>query len=279
MFSIFQMVGAAASARILSPDDGPAVEILNGDGGGPFVFACEHASNRIPRSLGSLGLTPAGLSSHIAWDPGALEVARHLSGIVDGPLVAPRISRLVFDCNRPPSAPDGIVEVSEDQPIPGNRGLAEAEVQARVAEVYEPFHDALREVLRARLDRRRPPMLVTIHSFTPVFLGRSREVELGVLYDLDTRLADALMKHAAAVTGLEVRRNDPYGPADGVTHTLKQHGIRNGLLNAMLEIRNDLIADEAASRRMADMLAELLGRVSDENGSPSASSHQRRGPK
>ncbi len=270
------MPGAVASPQILSPDDGPAVDVLNSDGRGPFVFACEHASNRIPRSLGSLGLTPDDLLSHIAWDPGALDVAKHLSEVFDSPLVAQRISRLVFDCNRSLRASDRIAEISEDQPIPGNQGLVDAEVTARIREVYEPFHDALRKVLRPRLARR-PPILVTIHSFTPVFLGRIRKVELGVLYDSDARLADQLMQHAGAVTGLEVRRNEPYGPADGVTYTLKEHGIGNGLLNVMLEIRNDLIQDEPASSRMADVLAQLLRTTLEAGGLQPSSGHHRTG--
>lgn len=268
------MLRAAVSPRILSHDDGPAVEVLNGDGAGRFVFACEHASNRIPRSLGSLGLTPARALSHIAWDPGALDVARKLSEAFDAPLVAQRISRLVFDCNRSPSAPDGIAELGEGQPIPGNQGLTGAEIEARVDEIYRPFHQALREVLQIRMARRPQPILVTIHSFTPVYLGRAREVELGVLYDADVRLADAIMRHARPVTGLEVRHNEPYGPADGVTHTLQEHGIRNGLLNLMLEIRNDLIADDAASRRMADVLAQLLRTTLEAGGlEPSSRDH------
>jgi len=255
---MFRMTAVASPPRILRPDDRSVVEVVNPMGAGPFVFACEHASNRIPRAMGSLGLTPAALRSHIAWDPGALDVAMRLSDTFDAPLVVQHISRLVFDCNRAPLATKGIAEQSENQPIPANRDLSEAEVAARIQEVYQPFHDALRELLRLRLAKASPTILLTIHSFTPQYLGQTRRVELGVIHDADSSWADQLLRHGSEVTGLKVRRNEPYGPADEVTHTLQQHGVRNKLPNAMLEIRNDLIRDEPSARQVAGLIANLL---------------------
>lgn len=121
-----------------------------------------------------------------------------------------------------------------------------------------PFRDRIIQTLNARIDSKRDPILVTIHSFTPVFAGRRRDLDLGILHDSNDRLADVLLEIAARDLDLAVRRNQPYGPQDGVTHTLAVHAIPQGLLNVMLEIRNDLVADPTSQRVMAERLAGCL---------------------
>ena len=221
-----------------------------------MLLVCEHASNHVPPELGSLGLDAATLNSHIAWDPGAIEVAEALSELLDATLVASQVSRLVYDCNRPPHAPDAMPERSEIYPVPGNAGLGGEERQARVDLVYRPFRSTLREVLAARM--RRQPVLVTIHSFTPVYNGLKRDVELGILCDSDERLADAMLLRTPAMTTMVTRKNEPYGPEHGVTHTLIEHGLQNGLANVMIEIRNDLISTSESQKAVAQMLANLI---------------------
>lgn len=234
------------------------VDLINPAGRGSFVLVCEHAANFIPPELQGLGLAPGLAGSHIAWDPGALPVAREMARILDAPLVAQRISRLVYDCNRPPEAASAIPEVSEVFPVPGNAGLSPADRQARVDAVYLPFRDALAACLDAQQAAGRTPTVVTVHSFTPVYKGRQRDVEVGILHDTDRRFADAVLRQAGAERALKVRRNEPYGPADGVTHTLRLHALPRGLENVMIEVRNDLIGDAASQRAMAAMLAGWL---------------------
>ncbi len=231
------------------------VEVINPLGRGDFVLVCEHASNAIPDALTNLGLTAAVLDTHVAWDAGALTVARAMARLLDAPLVAPRVSRLVVDCNRAPDAPDAIPVRSETVDIPGNANLDDGRRRERFEKYYAPFHDALTACLDARASGPRPPVLLTVHSFTPVYAGVKRDVQLGVLHDADARFADALLAAANAEFTLDIRRNEPYGPRDGVTHTLAAHGIRRGLLNAMIEIRNDLVASHDARRGMAARLA------------------------
>lgn len=244
------------------PRNGPpgnqVVEVMNPAGAGDFLIVCEHASNFIPASFAGLGLDDAALESHIAWDPGALAVAQTLCSLMDAPLVAQRVSRLLYDCNRPPSSDSAVPAVSEVYPVPGNTGLSAADRQARVDRFYVPFRETLAGCLDKRISAGRAPVIVTVHSFTPTYKGVQRAVELGILHDSDSRLADALLETAKAETGLVVRRNEPYGPADGVTHTLVQHGITRGLLNVMLEIRNDLIADCASQTAMAELLSRCI---------------------
>jgi len=240
---------------LLSPADGSPVEVVNPQGASEILIICEHAANRVPHALGSLGLNAETLESHIAWDPGAAEVARGLAQRLDAAAVLQRFSRLVHDCNRPSGSEDAMPALSEAFDVPGNRSLTEAARRARSRAVYEPFHAAISGHLDQGQEAGRRPVLVTVHSFVPRYHGQPRKVELGILHDSDPRLADALL-NLAATSELDARRNEPYGPEDGVTHTLKLHGISRGLPNVMIEIRSDLIADH---RSQDDMAARLAG--------------------
>lgn len=221
------------------------------DAAGPVVLVCEHASNAAPAEFGPLGLDPAQMAAHIAWDPGALPVARAMADRIGAALVAGTISRLIYDLNRPPDAPGAMPGISDGVVIALNQGLSPAARAARAAAIHAPFHAQLAETLAAR----QGAILVTVHSFTPVYQGRTRTTALGVLHDSDPRLADALLAEAPAQFG-PVRRNDPYGPEDGVTHTLQRHG--DDRLNVMLEIRSDLIATAQQQTEMAGALSDWL---------------------
>ncbi len=230
------------------------VLMVNANGASDVVLVCEHASHYIPAELSGLGLSQMDQTSHAAWDPGALAVAQGMSQHLDATLVAGAVSRLVYDCNRPPSAPDAMPVRSEVIDVPGNRNLSQPSRDARIAEIYHPFHNSV----SAALARVNTPILVTVHSFTPVYHGQLRTVEIGILHDTDMRLADAMLGTAAAHTTANVQRNEPYGPGDGVTHTLRKHAIPVGLLNVMLEIRNDLIETPSQQEAMAATISHWL---------------------
>jgi len=235
-----------------------SVRITNPGGAGRFVFTCDHASNFLPEEYGTLGLPEAELSRHIAWDPGALPVARRLAGALDATLVESRVSRLVIDCNRPLDAPNLICETSEGTVVPGNAGLTAEQRQARIDLAWRPFHDAVEQVVGARLATGRPTCLVSVHSFTPVYFGMARPWQIGIVHDDDTRLAGPMIAALKARPELTVGVNEPYSPADRVYFTLEQHARRRGVPCAMIEIRNDEIAGEAGQARWADLLAETL---------------------
>lgn len=247
----------AGTQPLLAGEDDPVV-VVNETGRSPILLAVEHAGRRIPRALGTLGLAPAELDRHIAWDIGAEGLARRLSDRLDAPLVLQRYSRLVYDCNRPPEATSAIPETSETTAISGNRGLTAEQRDARTEALYRPFHAAVSRLLDARGPN---TVLVTVHSFTPVYKGVRRTLDLGVLHDSDSRLADRLLRVCDADQTLVVRRNEPYGPQDGVTHTLVLHGVPRGLENVMLEVRNDLIEDASGQDRMAERLARCLAQA------------------
>lgn len=230
------------------------VQVLNREGRGGVVVVCEHASAFVPPALQNLGLDEADRDSHAAWDPGAFGVAQNMAQALGAVLVAGAVSRLVYDCNRPPDAPDAMPARSERIVVPGNATLDDAARKARTETYYAPF----RAALAAEVGRRKAPVLVTVHSFTPVYYGKRRLLDIGLLHDSDTRLADAMLESAAAHTDLKVERNAPYGPQDGVTHTLKEHAIPAGLPNVMIEIRNDLIVTEEDQAAMAELLSRWV---------------------
>lgn len=243
---------------LLDASDGPAVQTVNAHGSSDIVLVCEHASNRIPKFLGTLGLTGEAVKSHAAWDPGAEVIAVLLSKSLDAALVKANFSRLVYDLNRPPEHPDAMRSVSEVHDVPGNLNLSADDRQARTDALYQPFHKTIDQLLNRYEAEGRVPVLVTIHTFTPVYLGKMREVEFGILHDTDTRLADELLRVAPRLTEFTTLRNAPYGPEDGVTHTLALHALPRGILNFMLEIRNDLVAMEEQQVKVARDIANML---------------------
>lgn len=225
---------------------------------GPFLFVCEHASPHIPASLEYLGLPESLRLAHIAWDPGALSLARGLLARLGGRCVSATVSRLVHDANRSPDQPSAMPETGEGQPIPGNRGLDPDAREARVRCAYLPFHEGVMREVAFALGRGTSPVLVTVHSFTPTWFGVPRHVELGIIHDADDRLATSVLAAACRLTKLKAEMNAPYSAADGVTHTLRAHALPFGLPNVMLEVRNDLLETPAQVDAMAGMLAEAL---------------------
>ena len=243
-----------ATPFLLSPAESPAARVQNADGHGGAVLVCEHASRFIPAALNGLGLDNAASQSHAAWDIGALDLSIRLMEALDAPLVQSCVSRLVYDCNRPPDREDAMPQVSEVFEVPGNANLTDQQRAQRVREVYEPFRQLLAETLAARPE---PPVLITIHSFTPVYKGKTRTVELGFLHDEDERAARLMLQHAQG-SGLQVALNQPYSAADGVTHTLHEHATKRGLANVMIEVRNDLIDTPEGVSRIAGKLVPIL---------------------
>lgn len=241
--------------HILALSDGAPFTTVNLNGSSAVLLVCEHASKYIPKSLNNLDLDDHTANSHVAWDPGALAVSEMLSSSLDAGLIYANISRLVYDCNRPPDATGAMPVQSEIYPIKGNIGLSDKAKAARIAEVYVPFTKAIASQIATRSVAGMPTVIVTIHSFTPVYFGETRGVELGILHDKDAELADAML---ALPCDFDVRRNQPYGPEDGVTHTLKIHALEHGLLNVMIEIRNDLVATKAGQITVTNCLSNMI---------------------
>jgi predicted N-formylglutamate amidohydrolase len=228
------------------------------DRGGDLILLCDHASNAFPAPWGDLGLSPDQRQAHIAWDPGALGLMRGLAARLDAACVAATVSRLIYDCNRAPDMIGAMPARSEVHEVPGNAVISAEERLARTRAVYLPFQTAVHALIAERIALGRRPAVITVHSFTPVYFGQPRDVEFGVIHDADDRLARAIVAEAEARTDLSCGLNAPYSAADDVTHTLRLQATPYGLANAMLEIRNDLIATPATEAAMADRLAPVL---------------------
>ena len=241
---------------LLGSDEEPAVEIR--DGSGPLLIACEHASNRLPRSLGSLGLQPADLDRHIAWDPGAAELSAGVAARLDATLVLQRYSRLAIDCNRDPSLADAITPFSEDTPVPGNLDLSQEARLGRVAALWAPFHAALDRLMEKRRAAKRLTGLVTVHSFTPVYRGVSRPWHVGIISTNDRGFAEAMLAVLRRDPKLVVGDNEPYSAKDNVDYTIRRHGRDRGLPHVMIEVRNDLLRAAKDIAAWTDRLTEAL---------------------
>jgi predicted N-formylglutamate amidohydrolase len=243
---------------LLAADEPPAAITLGAPNDSPFLLVCDHAGNRVPRRLGTLGVPDSERQRHIAWDIGAAGVVRRMVARLGGLAVLQTYSRLVIDCNRPQTAESAIPTISEDTAIPGNLNLSAADRARRMAEIFQPYHDRI----AAELDRRQaaqiPTALVAIHSFTPVYRGVARPWHVGLLYNRDDRLSRPMIASLNREGGLVVGDNEPYSVSDESDYTIPVHAERRGLLYGEIEIRQDLIADEAGQDLWAERIARLL---------------------
>jgi len=246
---------------LLGSEEVPPVHENNASGRSPYLLTCDHYGRLIPRVLGDLGLPAAELTRHIAWDIGVAGVADALSGHLDAHLIAQRYSRLVIDCNRPPEVASSIPRISEATAIPGNEGLTGDAIAARRQAIFQPYHRRIGEVIDRRLRDGVPTVLVSLHSFTPVYAGVARPWHIGTLYHRDIRLPPLLLKLLRAEPDLVVGDNEPYAVSDQTDHTIPVHGEARGLINSGIEIRQDLIADRAGQCQWADRLARILKEI------------------
>lgn len=241
--------------KLLGPDDPVPVTVLNGESAYPVVLACEHAGRAMPACLGSLGLGPADLDRHIAFDIGTAALTRALCRKLGATAVLQPYSRLVIDCNRPTDASDAMPEVSDQTVIPGNGGLADKERQARIDEIFLPFHRAVDDAL----DRAGCKAAVSIHSFTPVMNGVARPWDIGFLYRKDEKTSHSL---AASVgeqnQDLTIGLNQPYQISDLSDWFVPQHGERRTLPHSLIEVRNDHLRDDQTILCWATMIAKAI---------------------
>ena len=243
--------------------DYPAVSILNEAGNAQLLLVCEHASNFIPDRYDQLHLPAETRQSHAAYDIGAFELACRISELLDASLISTTVSRLVYDCNRDFDSPGAIPDSSEIYQIDDNRNLPPEEARFRYEKFYLPLETAIKKRLAAYPS---PPLLITVHSFTPVYHGHVREVDIGMICDQDEQLAKTLTELGPDYCELNVRLNDPYGPGKGVTHTLSLHGTSNGLPNTMIEVKNSLIDRPENIEPIAQILSRLISATADSLG-------------
>ena len=248
----------ATAGRLLGADDPPVVSVLRPEGRSDFLLTADHAGRAIPRRLGTLGLPDSELVRHIAWDIGIASLTERLSEALGAATVLQNYSRLVIDCNRQPGLDSSIPTVSELTAIPGNEGLSAGERKARRQEIFLPYHGQIVEMLDKRRTAGRRTLLVAMHSFTPMFKGIARTVEVGILYNRDARLAHIMLDLLRREGDLGVGDNQPYAVGDLSDYTVPVHGEGRGLPHVEIEIRQDLITDAGGQAAWAARLARLL---------------------
>lgn len=252
---------AGATSSLLTSADVPPVHESNPAGISPFLLTCDHYGRLLPKRLGDLGLPESELRRHIAWDIGIAGVAEQLATLLDAHLVAQRYSRLVIDCNRPPEVASSIPLLSEATAIPGNEGLSPEARSIRRRAIFDPYHQRIAAIIDRRLQERRPTVLVSVHSFTPVYAGVARPWHIGTLYHRDSTLPPLLLKALRADGDLVVGDNEPYAVSDLTDYTIPVHGEARGLVNTGIEIRQDLIADPSGQHAWAERLARILSEI------------------
>ncbi|HEX8663701.1 MAG TPA: N-formylglutamate amidohydrolase [Beijerinckiaceae bacterium] len=253
-----------SSAAVLRQTPEPAiepgphpVEAIEGSARSGVILLCDHASNVVPPDLGDLGVPPEQFQRHIAYDIGAAAVTRGLARRLGAPALLTTFSRLVIDPNRGRDDPTLVMRLSDGAVVPGNRRVDAAETARRIARFYDPYDAAIDAAVGRAMAGGVVPAIVSVHSFTPSWRGYPRPWHVGMLWDADQRLARPLLDGLQAEGGLVVGDNEPY---DGALagDTLDRHATRRGLANALIEIRQDLIADEAGAEAWAERFARLL---------------------
>lgn len=246
------------TSALLGADDPAVYTIHRPQGASPFLLLADHAGQQVPRALAALGLPQAELDRHIGWDIGIAGTTRALAQRLDAWAIEQTYSRLLIDCNRPLASPTLITETSDGTVVPGNAALTAAQRQQRIDAIHAPYHARINAELDARRDAARPTLLVMMHSFTPVMNGVQRPWHAGVLYHQDTRFAHPLLRALGAEGDLVVGDNQPYSVTPSSDYAVPVHGEGRGLVHVELEIRQDLIADEAGQQAWAERLARLF---------------------
>ncbi|MCL2716230.1 MAG: N-formylglutamate amidohydrolase [Alphaproteobacteria bacterium] len=252
------------SVRLLRGGDVAPVHEVHVQGPSPFLLVCDHFGRMLPQHLGDLGLSETDRNRHIAYDIGIAEVAEQLAAMLDAHLIAQRYSRLAIDCNRRPWGPASIAVLSETTEIPGNARISPRERDARRHEIFDPYHRCINDAIVRRIRERRPTVLVSLHSFTPVYCGVERPWHVGVLYRDGQILPQMLLTHLGQEGDLVVGDNEPYAVSDATDYTIPMHGEARGLIHSGIEIRQDLIGDAAGQQQWAERLARIFSRIEED---------------
>ncbi len=253
--------------QLLATGDKPAFEVIDAPRKkSPILIVCDHASNYIPLGLGGLGIDQQHLQQHIAYDIGAAGVSRNMAHDMGVTTVLGGFSRLVLDPNRFLTAHDSIPSISDGVVIVGNEMLSATDRMLRVEELFIPYHSAINRAITRILDDFVMPLMLSVHSYTPIFQGFERPWEIGVLWEGDDGVASLLIDYLRENSDYHVGENEPYHACNPVGYTVKTHAESNGYPNVLVEIRQDLIADEQGQKIFANLLSGALEMVEETLG-------------
>lgn len=255
-----------STARVrISASEAASHRVLGGRADAGLILICDHAENTLPEEYGSLGLPESELRRHIAYDIGAKSVVERLSAVLDVPAVLSRFSRLLIDPNRGMDDPTLIMRLSDGAIVPGNRTLSAEEREKRITRWFRPYHAAIDRVIDEAHAHHPHPVLLSVHSFTEVWRGSIRPWQVGILWDADDRVAGPLIDALVGEGDLLVGDNEPYsGNLRG--DCMWTHGTQRGLPHALIELRQDLIGDEAGQAMWAQRIARVMGKIRNRRG-------------
>ena len=242
---------------LLADDEAAPFAILNPDSILPVLLVCDHASNRFPRSLGTMGLDYLDRVSHVALDIGASAVAEALAENLGATTVLCQYSRLIVDCNRNLIDESAFLNYGDGVEIPGNHSLQNHEKERRASEIYWPYHNAIKDQIVRLKKYGIKPVVISIHSFTPVINGEDRKWEIGVLWDKDSVTAEIFLTRLVEA-GYLVGDNEPYSGKDPEDFTIDYHAESTGLPHVGIEISQNLINHDDGVKRVSDILKEII---------------------
>ncbi|NIV18840.1 MAG: N-formylglutamate amidohydrolase [Woeseiaceae bacterium] len=250
---------------LLSAEEPSPFYVVNPLAESPIMLVCDHASCRFPKVLDGLGLDPFARRCHLAIDIGAGSLTERLARDLGITAVIAQYSRLVVDCNRQLMDPGAFLEYGDGILVPGNRNLSQADKDRRADAIYWPYHHAIDEQVKRLRAAGPPPAFISIHSFTPVLNGVSREVQMGVLWDTDSRLSDIFIddfRTAGYITG----DNEPYSGRAPQDFTIDHHAEELGLPHVGIEVRQDLIDDLAGVDEVAPVMRKIIESIPERIG-------------
>jgi predicted N-formylglutamate amidohydrolase len=248
---------ADAGPGLIGGLDPPAYTFLPGASARALLL-CDHASAAVPASLAQLGLPPSEFARHIAVDLHAAVVTRALAARLGLPAFLHGYSRLVADANRAYDDPTLCPAVSDGTLVPGNRDLGEAARRQRWREIHQPYHRAISAWLHARMADGESPALISIHSFAPELGGVRRRWPIAALWNEDGRMALPFMRALRELDGVDVGDNEPYSGRVGFGYTMAEHAEACGLPHLLIELRQDVLDDEAQRAHWIDLIARRL---------------------
>jgi predicted N-formylglutamate amidohydrolase len=225
-----------------------------------IIILCDHASNYIPKKYKNLGLKPLDVNKHIGWDIGALKVAKNVSKNINCSLIHSSFSRLLLDCNRSLKSKGAFLKKSEDIIIPGNKNISKKEKLLRAKKYYFPYHDQINKLINKKLNDKIVPILVSIHSFTPIYLGKSRPWHIGLLQRKDQRLSSIFAKEIKKNKKIILGINEPYKLDLAGDFTIPFFSESYGLPHVLIEIRQDLLLKNKSINFWSNLIFNILNK-------------------
>lgn len=253
---------STSQTPLLGINDPTVCNLVNPDSESPLLLVCEHAGQAVPEKLHDLGLSQKTLNQHIAWDIGASALCQQMAESLGCCAILQNYSRLVIDCNRPPSAEDAMPSVSDGVAIAGNRALSDAMKAERVRNIFEPFQESIKDIL----ERNKIRYALSIHSFTPHFQGQSRPWDIGFLFRSDKKSSKQLAAYIQAENpDLIIGMNEPYKIDDSSDWFVPRHCEPRGIAHSLIEVRNNHLIDQSGQQKWANRLSSAINNWISQN--------------